>query len=311
MDGNLALLGAAWFLSSALLSTYANTAFLNRFGDPAAHTLVRFAGSAIIGFASNAVAKPRLTATQISSLALEFRLSALFLFLANGMNSVALQYSGITLNYVVKATIPFWTVLVTMFLGERYTLSIYLSLIPTVGGVVLASWSDSNFNLAGLAAALCSTIAQTLLNLFSKRAVQRSGVTGQQAQFIMASLSACASLPLYVIFSKTSSGEDDGVFMSSASALMVRGDVAPLGMIALAALAYHSEYLLNFMYVARVSPLAFSVTDIARRVSIISAGALMFGKPLSAMNMLGIVIALGGVLWYSILNQSREGKKKA
>lgn len=41
--------GLSWFLSSALLSTWANTTFLRFFEDPTLHTFVRFVGSAILG----------------------------------------------------------------------------------------------------------------------------------------------------------------------------------------------------------------------------------------------------------------------
>jgi hypothetical protein len=44
-----------------------------------------------------------------------------------------------------------------------------------------------------------------------------------------------------------------------------------------------------------------SVADIARRLAIIVAGAILFGKVLTPMNLLGIAVALSGVLSYSIL----------
>ena len=45
--------GAAWFLSSALLSTWSNTTFLTHFPSPLGHMLVRFVGSAMIGTVIN------------------------------------------------------------------------------------------------------------------------------------------------------------------------------------------------------------------------------------------------------------------
>ena len=72
-------------------------------------------------------------------------------------------------------------------------------------------------------------------------------------------------------------------------------------LIPLTALAYYLEYLFNFSFVRFVSPLAFSVSDIGRRVAIIMSGAIIFSKPLAPMNCLGIAIALGGVLCYSLM----------
>jgi hypothetical protein len=86
-------------------------------------------------------------------------------------------------------------------------------------------------------------------------------------------------------------------------------------LILLAALAYHIEYSLNFIFVGFVSPVAFSVCDIARRLGIIVSGAFLFNKTLTSLNVLGILIALAGVLWYSVLesayNSARRSKQSA
>ena len=246
-------LGSAWFLTSAVLSTYANMAFLLQFRDPLLHTLVRFGGSAAMGLAANRAcgAADCLSFFDLLRLAREFRAPAVCLLLANGANSVALQFSGITLCYVVKATIPFFTVLLmALTRGERYNARIYLSLVPTVAGAALASASDSHFSLGGLGAALLSTCAQAVLNVASKRAVRRSGASGQHAQMIMATLCAAACMPAYAL------ARAFGV-----SAAPPAGGSAWL--VGLAAVAYHIEYTQNFMCIERVAPLAFAVADIA------------------------------------------------
>ena len=58
-----------------------------------------------------------------------------------------------------------------------------------------------------------------------------------------------------------------------------------------------------------VSSVAFSVSDITRRIAIISTGAIVFNKTLTSMNWIGISIALGGVLWYSYLDNQQNSKK--
>ena len=55
-------------------------------------------------------------------------------------------------------------------------------------------------------------------------------------------------------------------------------DVWPFQMLILAAIAYHIEYLLNFIFVGFVNPVVFSVSDIVRRLAIILVGAKLFGK---------------------------------
>lgn len=90
------------------------------------------------------------------------------------------RYTNICVfRYVVKAAIPVFTVLMCrVIFGQEYSVRVYLSLIPIVCGVALASVSDSSFNVVGLFAALASCTAQTLLNIGSKRTAQSTGVGG-------------------------------------------------------------------------------------------------------------------------------------
>ena len=60
----------------------------------------------------------------------------------------------------------------------------------------------------------------------------------------------------------------------------------------------HSEYTLNFTFVRLVSPLAFAITDVARRLAIIVVGAAIFRKRLTPLNGAGVALALGGVLCF-------------
>ena len=45
--------GVLWFLTSALFSTWANTAFLRELRSPTLHALVRFSTSALVGIGSS------------------------------------------------------------------------------------------------------------------------------------------------------------------------------------------------------------------------------------------------------------------
>ena len=106
---------------------------------------------------------------------------ALLLWIANFANSCSLQASGITLTYVVKACIPVFTVLVCAVKGQRFSTAVLASLLPICFGVGVASSSDVSFCYQGLAAALCSAVAQTLLNISIKEVTTKSKLSGPQA----------------------------------------------------------------------------------------------------------------------------------
>ena len=86
--------GCLWFLTSAIFSTYANTAFLRELRSPTLHALVRFTTSALVGISTSR----SLKLSHVPSLCASLWLPATFLLLANLLNSVALQRSSITLS---------------------------------------------------------------------------------------------------------------------------------------------------------------------------------------------------------------------
>lgn len=299
-EAEVLVIGFLWFASSAVVSTYANTKFLKEFDSPLAHTVVRFACSSFIGFLTAVLQPDGLAPLRTLSLMWALRLPAALLLVANLLNSVALQLSGITLCYVCKSGIPVFTVCLMVLQGQHFAPIVYASLLPTVLGVALASASDLDFSLGGLVAALGSALAQALLNIISKRQLKELRVSGREAQFLMASCCMVAALPVYALHPAQLSDADDREVFAHAAHVPRAGAILLLG-----GVAYHIEYMLNFMFIPFVSPLAFSITDIARRLTIIIAGAILFSKALTTLNVLGITLALGGVLWYTCLSTLR------
>lgn len=304
--------GSVWFASSAVLSTWANTAFLNHFKDPILHTLVRFFGSASFGIAQFQTSEDYLSIDEFAVLLNDVFWPAILLWIANCANSVALKSAGVTLTYVVKASIPVFTVLVCTIQGQAFSGMIYLSLIPICVGVALASGSDMYFSYLGLGAALVSALAQTFMNLSIKKVRQKTGHSGSKAFLGMTILCTAFTLPVTIVFSKLPEYGYSQFTPSSFDHLLAAYSEAqsglywPIILMAVASIAYHVEYALNFVFVGFVSSVTFSVCDIARRIAIIITGAILFDKILTADNWIGIGVALSGVLWYSYLESQAK-----
>jgi len=138
--------GTLWFASSAIFSTWSNTAFLIFFNDPLLHTAIRFMGSAVLG-GGVLIFNNELELRDLHKLFQVVVKPAMFLWIANFANSLALNLTGITLTYVVKASIPVFTVAICSISGQRFHLLIYVSLLPICIGVALASGTYPNPNL--------------------------------------------------------------------------------------------------------------------------------------------------------------------
>lgn len=166
-----------------------------------------------------------------------------------------------------------------------------------------------------------SAMSQTLMNIMVKSVQKQYNYSGVQS--FMGMTIVCTFLTSGLMIAQSTSApastgtEAAAVGVSSMTTLhsvllkaVSGGDKWPLLLTLIAALAYHVEYALNFIFSGYVSNVSFSVSDIARRICIICIGSVMFSKTLTGMNWVGIVIAIGGVLWYTYLND-QETKRKA
>jgi drug/metabolite transporter (DMT)-like permease len=231
----------------------------------------------------------------------DFALPAIFLFIANHCNGIALDKIGISLTYTSKCIIPLATVLITVLiegLGALPSVYALLTLIPIATGVALASWKTPTFEKTGFTAAMLSSFSQAALNFTSKRALKKTGVSGLQAQGAMATVafSLAIGMTAHTIL-RDRERKSSEKYVSEVSTCII----PPTWLTLLAISAYHLEYLLSFLFLKLVQPISFGTCDAIRRLGIIIAGRIMFGgEPFSKRNYLGMILAIFGAFSYSI-----------
>lgn len=171
------------------------------------------------------------------------------------------------------------------------------SLIPIALGIAAASWNSPTFELIGFIAAVVSATSQSALNVTSKRAISKTGVTGPTAQRSMVAVGLLITIVMNVVqVIRTSKDEVD-----ANEKLADFRDSPPFWLTSLAVTAYHLEYILSFTFVKLVQPITYGTCDAIRRLCIIMAGRQFFGGDrLTRINIGGIALALIGALCYSI-----------
>mmetsp|Transcript_47902 Transcript_47902/g.111738 ORF Transcript_47902/g.111738 Transcript_47902/m.111738 type:complete len:449 (+) Transcript_47902:55-1401(+) len=293
-----AAVGLCWVATSAVLSTRGNSNFVATFHDAMAHNCVRFSFSSLCGY----LYLRTRGAVRWSSFRRKSKVllsSSVLLWCANFANSVSLERTGISVTYVFKSLIPFLTVLMCRLKGQQFSLRIYACLVPICIGVSLATITDLQFDTLGAVFAFFSALAQTGLNIQSKSCIRQLKVSGMEAFVVMSTSCVAISVPATLLWSLAGH--------SILAKVHTVGVPHAAGVIVQAGFTYFMEYSLNFAYVSCCTPLAFSITDICRRVSTVLYGAFLFNKPLTVVNAGGIVLSLTGALAFSINSLHASG----
>jgi len=146
-------------------------------------------------------------------------------------------------------------------------------------------------------------VAQALMSISAKEVRTKYKYNGSTMFAAMALVNTFITIPVIVLYPIFSKSDEPNVFASLQTiAHQLRGGSWwSAFLVTVAAISYQLEYMLNFTFVGYVSPVTFSVSDVARRLAIIIAGAIIFSKYLTVMNWFGISLSLLGVLWYTYI----------
>ena len=295
----------------------------NALSRPTLLTLYRFAGSLLLGliFHQPLLAVMDRIGQTVASLPL-FALPATFLFVANYANSISLDRIGISLTYTSKCGIPLITVLLTLLIDGPAALPstlTLLTLVPIGLGIAAASWAHPTFEPIGFAAAILSCIAQSALNISSKKVMTASGITGADAQRAMVCVALLITLTMSAVNHIRHVNKDPplegekakmvGMPMNHTTKKVPKDP--PVLLAWFAVFSYHVEYTLSFMFVRLVEPISYGTCDAIRRLAIIISGHKMFGgEPFSKLNLAGIGMSLVGALAFALSSAKTMAKIK-
>lgn len=213
------------------------------------------------------------------------------------LGNVSLKFIPVSFSQAIGATTPVFTaVTAAILLRIREPLSLYATLAPIVGGVVLATGFEPSFHALGFAAAIAAAVARSLkavLQGILLTADPSRGRVGSMALLrLMSPFAAAMLLPMTLVL------EPGG--MSAMASACRRSKGFALFLTANAILSY-AVNLTNFVVTKRTSPLTLHVLGNAKGIFTTVASIAVFRNPVSPIGAVGYLVAVGGTLAYGHL----------
>ncbi|KAK8569370.1 hypothetical protein V6N13_046429 [Hibiscus sabdariffa] len=299
----LGLLFGLWYLFNIYFNIY-NKQVLKVYHFPVTVTVIQFAvGTVLVSlmWAFNLYKRPKITGAQLAvilPLAVVHTLGNLF-------TNMSLGKVAVSFTHTIKAMEPFFSVVLSaMFLGELPTPWVVGSLVPIVGGVVLASVTEASFNWAGFWSAMASNLTNQSRNVLSKKVmVKKEDSMDNITLFSIITIMSFFLLAPVAIFM-------EGITFTPAYLQSAGLNVKEVAVRSLfAALSFHAYQQVSYMILQRVSPVTHSVGNCVKRVVVIVSSVIFFKTPVSPINALGTGVALAGVFLYSRVKRIKAKAK--
>ncbi|KAG4387488.1 hypothetical protein AAZX31_11G229900 [Glycine max] len=229
---------------------------------------------------------------KISALSLVFCVSVVF-------GNISLRYLPVSFNQAIGATTPFFTaVFAYLMTFKREAWLTYLTLVPVVTGVIIASGGEPSFHLFGFIICVAATAARALKSVLQGILLASEGekLNSMNLLLYMAPMAVVFLLPATLIM------EENVVGITLA---LARDDSKIIWYLLFnSSLAYFVN-LTNFLVTKHTSALTLQVLGNAKGAVAVVVSILIFRNPVSVTGMMGYSLTVFGVILYS------EAKKRS
>ncbi|CAL9046274.1 probable sugar phosphate/phosphate translocator At3g11320 [Musa acuminata AAA Group] len=207
--------------------------------------------------------------------------------------NVSLRYLPVSFNQAVGATTPFFTaVLAYLMTLRRESWITYITLVPVVTGVIIASGGEPSFHLFGFIMCIGATAARALKSVLQGILMSSEGekLNSMNLLLYMAPIAVIFLLPTTLIM------EDNVVGITLA---LAKEDFKVIWYLLFnSALAYFVN-LTNFLVTKHTSALTLQVLGNAKGAVAVVISILIFRNPVSFTGMAGYTLTVVGVILYS------------
>jgi hypothetical protein len=236
---------------------------------------------------------------------------------------------SIPFHQIMRSTTPVFTVLIYRLRYDRsYSRETYLSLIPVVLGVGLATYGDYYYTMMGLVLTLTGVVLAAIKGVATNRIMTGPLALSPLESLLRLSPLACAQAliiaslngELSACYSQLTRPADDALAYETVAAAAAASS-APASFASLSAwqiiLVLACNGFLAFMLnVASFSAnkyagaLTMTVCGNVKQCLTVLLGILVFGVEVGLLNGMGMLVALAGAAWYSFVELGRKTATK-
>eukprot|EP00871_Galdieria_phlegrea_P003100 jgi/Galph1/3791/GphlegSOOS_G2461.1 len=269
-------------------------------------TLVQFLMGSLVGLALWITGLHRFEPASWEDIGSIYPL-ALSHLIGNVLTNISLRQVAVSFTHTIKAAEPFFSVALSkLFIpGTTYSPLVYLSLIPIVGGVTLASASEVSFNWTGFLTAMSSNVAFQSRNVLSKKFMKGIKFDNLNLFAYISILSFLTMLPFTLILE---SSQWKNV-ITRATSSGVYSVPTLLTQIALAGFLHFLYNQFSYVVLKRVNPVTHAVGNTMKRVAVIVSSVIVFKNEVTRLNKIGTAIAIAGVALYSQVKGMKPKKQ--
>ena len=211
-----------------------------------------------------------------------------------------LAYNSVGFYQLSKLVCIPATIILQYFLsGKTVSTAVQQSLVVIMIGVGVATVSDVELNALGFVFAVLAVLSTTTAQLYTNTNQSDLGLDAMQLLYHCAPMVTGGLAVITPFFDQITGPKGLLSFDYTPESVML--------IIVTSALAVGVN-VTNFFVIGKTSPLTYQVVGHLKTVLILTFGFVMFGAPVDPRNMLGIVVAVGGMVAYSELRR-RENVK--
>lgn len=222
---------------------------------------------------------------------------------------IAMGAGGVSFFQIIKAAEPLFTCAASaLIFKEFFHPVVYVCILPVIFGVSYASLSTLDFSMLAFAGAMLSNIGSVARSVFSKPILKNTpetceNITPGNLFSLVTVFSIFIAAPL-AIFMEV--GELFNVWDEAINAEPTDPDAeavthaSVMTQALLSGLFFYTYNEVAYYALDAVHPVTHAVGNALKRVVVISAAVIFLGESMTLETIIGTVIAIAGVLAYSL-----------